>query len=226
METVTDFIFLGSKITADIDCSHEIKRCLLLGRKATTNLDSILKKRHYFTNKRPSSQRYGFSSSHVWVWDLDHKESWVLKNWCFWTMVLEKTLESPLDYKKIKLVNDKRNRYWISIERTDAKAEAEAPILWPPDAKNRLIGKYPDAGKERLKAGGEGNDRGKDGWMVSQIWWTWVWAGSRRWWWTGKPGMLQSMELQRVGHDWATELNWNIRNGSLERLGYLFKITS
>ena len=104
METVTDFIFLGSKITADVDCSHEIKRCLLLGRKAMTNLDSIFKKqRHYFADKGPSSQSYGFSSGNVWMWDLDHKESWVLKNWCFWTVVLAKTLEGPLDCKEIQL---------------------------------------------------------------------------------------------------------------------------
>ena len=110
MGTVTDFIFLGSKITAYGDCSHEIKRRLLLGRKAMTNLDSVLKSRHYFANKGPSSQSYGFSSSHVWMWELDHKESWTLKNWCFWTMVLEKTLESSLDYKEIKPVNPKGNQ--------------------------------------------------------------------------------------------------------------------
>ena len=111
METLTDFIFLGSKITADGDCSHEIKRCLLLGRKTTTNLDSILKsrERHYFANKGPSSKGYGFFSSHVWMWELDSKESWVPNNWCFWTVVLEKTLESPLDSKAIKPVNCKGN---------------------------------------------------------------------------------------------------------------------
>ena len=98
VETVADFIFLGSKITADGDCSHEIKRRLLLGRKVMTNLESILKNRHYFANKGPSSQGYGFSSSHVWMWELDYEESWAPKN-CFWTVVLEKTLESPLDCK-------------------------------------------------------------------------------------------------------------------------------
>ena len=102
VEIVADFIFLGSKITADGDCSHEIKRCLLLGRKAMTNLDSILKKQnHYFANKGLSSQSYGFSSSHVWMWELNYKESLAPKNWCFWTVVLENTLESPLDCKKI-----------------------------------------------------------------------------------------------------------------------------
>jgi len=122
VETVTDFIFLGSKITADGDCSYEIKRCLLLGRKAMTNLDSVKNQRYYFANKGPSSQSYGFSSSHVWMWELDYKESWTLKNWCFWTVVLEKTLESPLDCKEIKSVNPKGNQSWIFTRRTDAEA--------------------------------------------------------------------------------------------------------
>ena len=97
METVKDFIFLGSKITAVGDCSHEIKRCLLLGRKAMTNLELVKKQRHYFADKGPSSQSYGFSNSHEWMWELDHKEGWAPNNWCFQTMVLEKTLKSPLD---------------------------------------------------------------------------------------------------------------------------------
>ena len=103
----------------------------------------IKKQRHYFANKGLSSQSYGFSSSHVWMWDLDHKESWALKNWCFWTVVLEKTLESPLDCRKNKPVNPKGNQSWIFTGRTDA--EAEALILWLPDAKNWLIGKDLDA---------------------------------------------------------------------------------
>ena len=144
METVTDFICLGSKITADGDCSHEIKRHLLLGRKVMTNLDSILKSRD-FDNKGPSLQKYGFPSSHVWMWELDYKESRVPKNWCFWTVVLEKTLESPMDCKDIQPVNPKGNQSWIFTGRTDA--EAETPILWPPDVKNWLLGKDPDAGK-------------------------------------------------------------------------------
>ena len=146
VETVSDFIFLGSKITADGDCSHEIKRRLLLGRKVMTNLDSILKSRHYFANKHLSSQSYSFSSGHVRMWELDCEESWVLKNWCFWTVVLEKTLQSPLDCKKIQPVHPKGNQSWILIGRTDA--EPETPILWPPDAKNWLTGKDPDAGKD------------------------------------------------------------------------------
>ena len=127
METVTDFIFLGSKITMDGDCSHGIKRCLFLGRKAMTNLDSILK-------------------SHVRMWELDYKESWAPKNRCFWIMVLEKTLESLLDCKEIQPVHPKGNQSWIFIGRTDA--EAETPVLWPPDAKNWLIRKDPEAGKD------------------------------------------------------------------------------
>ena len=109
--------------------------------------NEIFKKpRHYFTNKGPSSESYGFSSSHVWMWELDYKESWALKNWCFWTMVLEKTLESPLDYKRIQQVHLKGDQSWVFIGRTDA--EAETPILWPPHAKNWHIRKDPDAGKD------------------------------------------------------------------------------
>ena len=111
-----------------------------------TNLDSILKSRHYFVNKGPSSQGYGFSSSHVWMWELDYKEGWALKNWCFRTVVLEKTLESPLDCKEIQPVHPKGDQSWVFIGRTDV--EAETPVLWPPDAKSWLIGKDPDAGKD------------------------------------------------------------------------------
>ena len=133
------------------------------------------------------------------MWELDHKEGWEPKNWCFWTVVLEKTLESPLDCKVIQPVHPKGNQSWIFIGRTDA--EAEAPVLWPPDVKSRLIGKDPDAGKDWGQ-----EDRGWDGWMASPMQWTWVWVGSRSWWWTGKPGVLQSMGSQRVGNDPATEL--------------------
>ena len=122
METVTEFIFLGSKITADGDCSHEFKRHFLLGRKTMTTLQHIKKQRHYFANKGPSSQSYGFSSSHVWMWELDYKESWTLKNWCFWTVMLEKTLKSPLDCKEIQPVHPKGNQSWIFTGRTDVEA--------------------------------------------------------------------------------------------------------
>ena len=118
METVTDFIFLGSKITAYGDCSHEIKRHFLLERKTMANIDRILKIRDITLLKCPSNQSFGFSTNHVWMWELDHKEGWVPKNWCFWTVVLEKTLESPLD-SKIKPVNPKGNQSWIFIGRKD-----------------------------------------------------------------------------------------------------------
>ena len=165
----------------------------------------INKQRHYFANKGPSSQGYGFSSDHVWMWQLDYKESWVPKNWCFWTVVLEKTVESPLDCKEIQPVHPKGDQSWVFIGRTDV--EAETPILWPLDAKSWLIQKKPWCW-ERLKAEGKGDDRGWDGWMASRTQWTWVWVNSGSWWWTGRPGVLQSMGSQRVRHDWATELKW------------------
>ena len=137
------------------------------------------------------------------MWELVYKESLVLKkNWCIWTVVLEKTLESLLDCKEIKPVNPKENQSWIFTGRTDAKAET--PILWPPDAKNWLIGKVPDAGKDE-----EGDDREWDGWTASLTWWTRVWVNSGSWWWTGRPSVLRFMGSQRVGHDWATDLIWS-----------------
>ena len=147
VEAVTDFLFLGSKITADGDCNHKIRRCLFLGRKAMTKPRQCIKKqKHHFATKGPYGQCYGFSSSHVQMWELDHK-GWMLKNWSFQIVMLEKTLESLLDRKEIKPVNPKGNKPWIFIGMTDA--EAEAPILWPLDAKSWLIGKDPDAGKDR-----------------------------------------------------------------------------
>ena len=140
------------------------------------------------------------------MWELDYKESWVLKNWCFWTVVLKKTLESSLACKEIHPVHPKGDQSWIFIGRTGA--EAETPIFWSPDVKNWLIGKDPDAGKDWRWE--EKDDRGLSGWMASPTWWTWIWVSSRSWWWTGKPGVLQSMAFQRVGHIWTTELNWNI----------------
>jgi len=144
METVRDFIFLGCKITADGDYSHEIERRLLLGIKVMINLDSILKSRHYFANKGPSSQGYGFfqwscMDVRVGLW-------WKLKNWCFWTVVLEKSLESLLDCKEIQPVHPKGDQSWVFIGRTDA--EAETLIFWPPHAKSWLTGKNPDAGRD------------------------------------------------------------------------------
>ena len=146
-KAVTDFLFLDCKITVDGDCSHEIRRWLLLGRKAVSNLDSMLKKqRHHFANKGPHSQSYGLSNGHVWMWVLDHKGDWAPKNWCFWTVVLEKTPENPLDCREIKLVNLKGNQPWIHIGRTDA--EAEALVFWSPAVKNWQIWEDPDAEKD------------------------------------------------------------------------------
>ena len=162
----------------------------------------IKKQRHHFANKAPYSQSYGFSSSHVWMWEVDHKESWALKNWCFWTVVLEKTLESLLDCKEIKVVNPKGNQPWIFTGRTDAKAAA--PILWSPDAKNWLTGKDPDAGKD---------------WKQEERGMTEVEMVERHHWlnedefeqasgvgdWQGSLVCMTSMVPQRVRHELATE---------------------
>ena len=157
---------------------------------------------NYFSDKGLYSQSYSFSSSHVWMWELDYQASWVLKNWHFWTVVLEKTLESPLDSKEIQPVSPKRNQSWIFIGRTEA--EAEALILWPPDAKNWFIGKDPDAGKDwRWEEKGTTEDE-MVGWHC-RLNWPWVWVNPGSCWWTGRPGVLQSMGSQRVGHDWMTE---------------------
>ena len=164
-----------------------------------TNLD-----RHYFANKGPSSQSYVFSSSHVWMWEQDHKESLALKNWCFWTVVLEKNPESPLDCKQIQPVNPEGNQSWVYFGRTDS--EAETPIPSPPDAKELAHWKRPWCW-ERLKAGGEGDDRGWAVWIASPSQWPWVeqapGVGD-----TGKPGVLQATGSQKVRHYWSTKLNW------------------
>ena len=146
----------------------------------------VKKQKYYFANKGPSSQGYGFSSSHVWMWELDHKEGWAPKNWCFWTVVLEKTLESPLDCKEIQPVHPKGNQSWIFIGRNDV--EAETPIL-----KGHLMRKT-DSFEKTLTLGKiEGRRRrGRQrmrGWMASPTQWTWVWVNSRSWWWTGRPGV-------------------------------------
>ena len=168
-----------------------------------TNLDSIFKSRDISLSTGPSSQGYGFSSGHVWMWELDHKERWEPKNWCFWNVVLEKTLESPLDCKEIQPVHSEGDQPWDFFGRNYAKTET--PVLWPPHEKRWLIGKDFDAGRDwgQEKKG----TRGWDGWMLSPTRWTWVWVNPGRWWWTGRPGVLQFMGSQRVGHDWVNELN-------------------
>ena len=148
-----------------------------------------------------SSQGYGFSCGHVWMWELDCEESWALKNWCFWTVVLGKTLGSPLDGKEIQPVHPKGNPAWIFIGRTDA----EVPILWPSDEKNWLIGKDPDVGND-WRQEGKGMTREWDGCMASPRWWTSVWASSQSW----KPSMLQSMGSQRVRLDLVTKQQFGL----------------
>ena len=203
VETVTDFIFLGSNIIADGDCSHEIKTLASWKKSYDTPRQLIKKQRHYFTNKGLSSQSYGFPSSHVWMWDLVYKETWALKNWCLWTVVLEKTLESPWTARRsnqsiLRSVLNIHWKDWCWSWNADTSAtwweeltHLKRPWCW-----------------ERLKAEGEGEDRGWDGWMASPTQWTWVWVNSGSWWWTGRPGVLQSMGSQRVRHNWPTELNW------------------
>ena len=137
IETVTAFILLSSKITADLDWTMKLKDACSLEESYDQPRQHIKKQRHYFANKGPSSQGYSFSSSHVWMWELDCEEGWAPKNWCFSTVVLEKTLESPLNSKETQPVYRKGNQSWIFIGRTDAKAET--PILWPLDVKNWLI---------------------------------------------------------------------------------------
>ena len=170
----------------------------------------IKKQMHYFANKGSSSQGYGFSSCHVWMWELDYKESWVLKNWCFWAMVLEKTLESPLDCKEIQPVYPKR-RSVLGVHWKDWcwRWNSKTLATWCEEL-THLTRSWC---WERLKAGGEGANRGWDGWMASLIQWKWYWVDSESWWWTGKPGVLQFMESQSRTwlSDW-TELsliiNW------------------
>ena len=180
--------FGGSKIIANDNCSTEIKRCLLLGRKAMANVDSTLKSRD-ITNKGPCSQSYGFSSSHVWIWELDYKESWAWKNWCFWTVVLERTLESLLNSKRIQPINPKEISPEYSWEDWCWSWNPNTLATW---CEEQIHLKRPWCW-ERLKAGGEGNDGGFDGWMASLTQWTWVWVSSVSWWWIGRPGVLQSM---------------------------------
>ena len=161
------------------------------------------KQNHHFPNKGPSSQSYGLSSSHIWMWVLDHKESWAPKNWWFWTVVLEKTLESPLDCMDIKPVNPKRNQFWLLKGlMLNLKLQYIGQLMWRLDSfeKTLMLGKI-EGGKRR----GWQRMRCLDG-ITDQ--WTWVWVSSRSWWWTGSLECYGSWGLQRVGQDWATELNW------------------
>ena len=163
----------------------------------------IKKQRHYFATKGLSNQSYGFSCSHVWMWELDYKESWTPKNWCFWTVVLEKTLESPLNCKEIQPVRPKRNQPWIFIGRTDA--EAGTPNILATWCEELTHLKRPQCW-ERLKVGGEGDNRGWDGWMASQNQWTWVWVNSRSWWWRASLVCCSPWGLKEL--DMTEWLNW------------------
>ena len=200
-------LFFGAlKSLQMVNCSHEIQRHLLLGRKVMTNLDSILKGRDItLPAKVLSSQGYGFSSGLVWMWELDCEESWAPKNWCFWTVALEKTLESSLDFKEIQPVHPKGDQSWVFIGRTDA--EDKTPILWPPHVKSWLIGKDFDVG--RVWGQEEKGTTGWDGWMSSPTQCTWVWVNSSNQWWTREVwgavihGVTKSQTRLR---DWA-EMN-------------------
>ena len=154
---------------------------------------------HYFANKGQSSQSFVFSSSHVWMWELECKESWVLKNWCFWTVVYwRRLLKVPWTARRSNqwILNKISPEYSLEGLMLKLKLQYFGHPMW------RAIWCW-----ERLKAGGQGDDRGQDGWMASLTQWTWIWVSSSSWWWTGRPGMLQCMGSQRVGYDWVTELN-------------------
>ena len=198
---MTDYILGGSKITTNGDCNHEIKRHLLPGRKAVTNPDSILKSRDITLSTKVHLVKAMFFPVVMYGC-----ESWTIRKaecrridafelWC-WRRLL-----SPLDCKEIQPINPKGNQSWISIGRTDL--EAEAPNTLATWCKELTHLKRPWCW-ERVKAGEGGDDRGWDGWMASPTQWTWVWVISGSCWWTGRPGIPQSMGSQRVGHDWAT----------------------
>ena len=202
------FIFLAPKLLQMVTAAMKLKDAYSLEKSYDQPRQHIKKQRHYFANKGLSCQGYGFSSGHVWMWEFDYKENWVPKNLCFWTVVLEEMLESPLDCKEIQSVHPKGSQSWVFTGRADA--EAETPVLWPPD-EEELFGKT--LMQERLKAEGEVDDRGWNDWMASLTQLTWVWVTSRSWWWTGKPGVLQSRsckESDMTEHLNWTELNWNM----------------
>ena len=165
----------------------------------------IKKQRHHFI-RGPYSQSYGFSSSQVQMWELNHKEGWVLKNWWSWTVVFEKTLESSLDYKDINQSILKEISPEYSLEGLMLKLKLQYFGHWM--RRTDLLEETLMLGKTEGRR--RGDNRGWDGWMASPTQWTCIWASSGSWWWTGKPGVLQSMGSQRVRHDWATELNWTV----------------
>ena len=194
--------FFGSNVTADGDCSHEIKRRLFLWRKVMTKLDRIEKQRHYFANKGPSSQGYVFSSSHVWLWELEYKdEHWRIDAFELWRW--RRLLRVPWTARESKQSILKEISPENSLEGLMLKLKLQYLAIW---CKELTHWKRPWCW-ERLKVGGEEDDRGWDGWMASPTRWTWVWASSRSWWWTGKPGCCSPWGHKEWTH-WVTELNW------------------
>ena len=181
----------------------KLKDTCSLEERSMTNIDSILKSRD--TTLPTKVHLVKAMVFPVVMWELDCEESWVPNNWCFWTVVLEKTPESPLDYKEIQSVHSKRDQSWVFIGRINAKAETPSSLAICCEELTHL--KRPSCWA-RLKVWGEGDDGGWDGWMASWTWWMWVWVNSESWWWTGRPGVLWFMGLQRIRHDWAAELNW------------------
>ena len=162
----------------------------------------IKRLRHHFADKGPHSQSYGFSSIHVWMWELVRKKGWALRKWCFWIVVLEKLLRVPWTAKRSNQSILKE----INLEGLMLKLQYFGHLMQRTDSMEKTLM------LERLKVGGEGDDRGWDGWMASVTQWTWVWASSRSWWWIGEPGMIQSMGSQRVRHGWVTEQQQLLRN--------------
>ena len=197
------FFWAPKSLQMVIATMHDMKRRLLLGRKVMTNLDSISKSRNITLSTKVHLVKAMIFPVVMYGWELNYKESWGPKNWCLWTVVLEKMLESPLDCKEIQPVHPKGDQSWCSLEGLMLKLK----LQYFGHLCEELTHLKRSWCWERLKAGGEGDNRGWDGWMTSPTQRAWVWVDSRSWWWTGRPGVLRFMGSQRVRHDWATE--WN-----------------
>ena len=196
--------FWAPKLLQMVTAAMKLSKMLASWKKSYDQpRQHIKKKRYFFANEGPSSQSYGFSSGHVWIWELDCKETWTLMNWCFRTVVLEKTLDSPLDCKEIQsILKEISPKYSLEGLMLKLKLQYFGHLLWRVDSLETTLMLGGIGGRRRR------GDREWDGCMASLTQWTWVWVNSGSWWWTGRPGMLQFMGSQRVGHDWVTELNW------------------